>query len=161
ITWMSIGSSRRRLTPIPPLLTGLRPPRFSASAGERWRSPLWFSGEATPLPSATPTLNRPFHSRQHCPFSNRPPRHPATDSEQRPVQEPEGVNVVRAVRIAIAVLIAFTLATLWADRIMHGEERKIVAQDAIPSEIGKPQIGMTNQRLFELQLEAEEKRREK
>ncbi len=79
------------------------------------------------------------------------------------VQEPEGLPTVRAVVIAVIFLVIFFLATLWSVRILHSEERRLgPAQELIPSprEIGKPEIGMVNQRLFELQLDAKKKRDE-
>lgn len=80
-------------------------------------------------------------------------------SEPPVVQQAEGVRIKTAVAVAVAFLIIFTLAVLWAVRIMHGEElRGGPRADPVPGEIGKPQIGMVNQRLFELQLDAKEKR---
>lgn len=77
------------------------------------------------------------------------------------VQQPEGLATVRAVIIAIAFLVIFTLATLWAVGMMRWEEKQTGPRaDLVPPEIGQPEIGMVNQRLFELQLEAKRKREE-
>jgi hypothetical protein len=86
------------------------------------------------------------------------------DSREHPeVQEPEGLPTVRAVVIGLIFLVIFALATFWSVQILRTEERKIgVAEQTIPTpqEIGKPQIGIVNQRLFDLQLEAKRKRDE-
>ena len=85
-------------------------------------------------------------------------------SQEHPeVQEPEGLPAVRLVAIGFIFLVIFSFATFWSVRILRSEEEKIgVSEEAIPKppEIGKPQIGIVNQRLFELQLEAKQKRDE-
>jgi hypothetical protein len=84
-------------------------------------------------------------------------------SQEHPeVQQPEGVATVKAVVVAIICLVVFFFATLWSVRIFEGEERKIAPQGTIspPKEIGNPQMGLVNQRLFELQREAGQKRTE-
>ena len=83
-------------------------------------------------------------------------------SEHPVVQEPEGVATVKAVVVGIIFLVIFFFATLWSVRIFQSEERTIAPQGTIspPKEIGDPQIGIVNQRLFELQREAEQKRTE-
>jgi len=88
--------------------------------------------------------------------THRPP------SEHPVVQEPEGVATVKAVVVGIIFLVIFFFATLWSVRIFQSEERTIAPQGTIspPKEIGDPQIGIVNQRLFELQREAEQKRTE-
>ncbi len=81
--------------------------------------------------------------------------------DERPVvQESDLIPAKRAVLIAVIFLFLFTVATLWAFSLLRTEEGKLDPQPVIPSprQIGKPQIGMVNQRLFELQLEAKEKR---
>jgi len=81
--------------------------------------------------------------------------------EQPVVQEPEGMATKRPVLVAVVCLVIFTLATLWAVAIMCGEERPLAARaDLTTMEIGKPEIGIVNQRLFLLQLDAKEKREE-
>jgi len=81
--------------------------------------------------------------------------------EQPVVQEPEGMATKRPVLVAVVCLVIFTLATLWAVAMMRGEERQLAARaDLTTMEIGKPEIGMVNQRLFLLQLDAKEKREE-
>jgi hypothetical protein len=81
--------------------------------------------------------------------------------EQPVVQEPEGMATKRPVLVAVVCLVIFTLATLWAVAIMRGEERPLAARaDLTTMEIGKPEIGIVNQRLFLLQLDAKEKREE-
>ncbi len=89
-----------------------------------------------------------------------PTQQPA--SERPEAQEPEGLASVRAVVIAIVFLVIFFFATLWSVEIFQGEERRIAPQGTIPipREIGKPEIGIVNQRLFELQREAKQKRNE-
>jgi len=83
-------------------------------------------------------------------------------SEPPVVQEPEGVATVKAVVVGIICLVIFFFATLWSVRIFQSEERTIAPQGTIspPREIGNPQIGIVNQRLFDLQREAEQKRTE-
>lgn len=79
--------------------------------------------------------------------------------EQPVVQEPERLATKRVVLVAVIFLVIFTLATLWAVAMMRGEERRAEPQVIrAPLEVGKPEIGMVNQRLFELQLDAREKR---
>jgi len=81
--------------------------------------------------------------------------------EQPVVQEPEGMATKRPVLVAVVCLVIFTLATLWAVAIMRGEKRPLAARaDLTTMEIGKPEIGIVNQRLFLLQLDAKEKREE-
>ena len=81
--------------------------------------------------------------------------------EQPVVQEPEGMATKGPVLVAVVCLVIFTLATLWAVAIMRGEERPLAARaDLTTMEIGKPEIGIVNQRLFLLQLDAKEKREE-
>ena|ERR1700694_3243756 len=78
-----------------------------------------------------------------------------------PVQEPEAVATKRAVRVAILFLLVFTAATLWSIAIMNrGRDLEPQADIPSPREIGKPEIGMVNQRLFELQLDAKQQRDE-
>jgi hypothetical protein len=81
-------------------------------------------------------------------------------SEQPVLQEPEGLSTGRAVATAIVFGVVFFFAVLWSVRMFKTEERALAPQGTItvPGEIGKPEIGIVNQRLFELQLEAEEKR---
>ncbi len=81
-------------------------------------------------------------------------------SERPVLQEPEGLSTGRAVAIAIVFLVASFFAVLWSVRLFKTEERALAPQgtNTVPEEIGKPQIGIVNQRLFELQLEAEEKK---
>ena len=83
-------------------------------------------------------------------------------SEYPVMQEPEGVATGKAVVVGIIFLVIFFFATLWSVRIFQSEERTIAPQGTIspPKEIGDPQIGIVNQRLFELQREAEQKRTE-
>ncbi len=77
------------------------------------------------------------------------------------VQEPERLATKKAVLVAVIFLVVFTLATLSAVAIMRGEERQVAPRaDPVPPEIGKPEIGIVNQRLFELQLEAKVKKEE-
>jgi hypothetical protein len=82
-------------------------------------------------------------------------------SERPVVQEPEAVATNRAVRVAILFLLVFAVATLWSVAIMN-KGRDLDAQEVIPSprEVGKPEIGMVNQRLFELQLDGKQQRDE-
>jgi hypothetical protein len=81
--------------------------------------------------------------------------------EQPVVQEPEGMATKRPVLVAVVFLVIFTLATLWAVAMMRGEERQVAPRaDLTTAEIGKPEIGIVNQRLFLLQLDAKEKREE-
>jgi len=81
-------------------------------------------------------------------------------AEEHPRQEPESVDVPRAVLIAIIALAIFALAVFEADRILHQETKTLAGPAPIPGEIGQPEIGMVNQRLFQLQREAEELRAE-
>lgn len=83
-------------------------------------------------------------------------------SERPPVQEPEGLSSRRAVAIAIFFGVLFFFAVLWSVRIFKTEERVLAPQGTItvPAEIGKSEIGIVNQRLFELQLEAQQKKNE-
>ena len=83
-------------------------------------------------------------------------------SERPQLQEPEGVSSRRAVTIAVSFLVVFFFAVLWSVRIFKTEEHALAPQGTItvPAEIGKSQIGIVNQRLFELQLEAEQKKNE-
>jgi hypothetical protein len=78
----------------------------------------------------------------------------------RPVQEPERLASKRLVLVAVVFFLIFILATLGAVAIWRKEERRLEPQAVIPSpqEIGKPEIGMVNQRLFELQLDAKQLR---
>lgn len=80
--------------------------------------------------------------------------------EEHPRQEAEKVNTRRAVLIAVVALAIFALAVYEADRILHQETKALAGSAPIPSEVGQPEIGMVNQRLFELQREAEELRAE-
>src|SRR5262245_44745542 len=81
-------------------------------------------------------------------------------AEQHPLQEPDRVDTRRAVLIAAIALGIFTLAVYEADRILHQETRALSPAAPIPDEVGDLEIGMVNQRLFELQREAEELRAE-
>jgi hypothetical protein len=77
------------------------------------------------------------------------------------VQEPEAVATKRAVRVAILFLLVFAVATIWSVAIMNkGRDLEPQADIPSPQEIGKPEIGMVNQRLFELQLDAKQQRDE-
>jgi hypothetical protein len=63
--------------------------------------------------------------------------------------------------IAVCFLLIFFVATLWSVKISRREEQKIGPRPELiptPREIGKPEIGMVNQRLFEHQLDAKHKR---
>src|SRR5262249_40576780 len=81
--------------------------------------------------------------------------------DQPVVQEPEGLATKRALLVAVLFLVIFTLATLWAVAMMRGEERQVAPRaDPVPPEVGKPQIGIVNQRLFHQQLDAKQKRNE-
>jgi len=83
-------------------------------------------------------------------------------SERPLVQEPEGLSTRRVAAIAIFFAVLFFFAVLWSVRIFKTEERALAPQGTItvPAEIGKSEIGIVNQRLFELQLEAQQKKNE-
>ena len=85
------------------------------------------------------------------------------DLSGRPkVQEPERLPMRKLVAVAVVALIVFTAATLWSIQILHRESGMTEPQHAlpIPREIGRAEIGIVDQRLFELQLEAQHKRQE-
>jgi len=85
------------------------------------------------------------------------------DSSGRPkAQEPELLPMRKLIAVAVVASIVFTVATLWSIQILHREGGMTEPQQSLPtpSEIGRAEIGIVEQRLFELQLEAQRKRQE-
>jgi hypothetical protein len=85
------------------------------------------------------------------------------DSSGRPTaQEPELLPMRKLIAVAAIAFIVFFGATLWSIEILHGEGGMTEPLESlpIPVEIGRPEIGIVEQRLFELQLEAQHKRQE-
>jgi hypothetical protein len=68
----------------------------------------------------------------------------------------------KLIAVAAIAFIVFFGATLWSIEILHGEGGMTEPLESlpIPVEIGRPEIGIVEQRLFELQLEAQHKRQE-
>jgi hypothetical protein len=85
------------------------------------------------------------------------------DLSGRPkAQEPELLPMRKLVAVAVVAGIVFAAATLWSIQILHREAGMTEPQQSlpIPREIGRAEIGIVEQRLFELQLEAQHKRQE-
>jgi hypothetical protein len=77
-------------------------------------------------------------------------------------QDPDRLPTKKLVAVALVALLIFAVSVLWADDILGIETRKLLPSGPAPapSEVGKSQVGMVNQLLFELQTEAENKREE-
>jgi hypothetical protein len=66
----------------------------------------------------------------------------------------------KVIAVALVALLIFGLSVLWADDILGLQTRRLLPSGPAPApgEVGKPQVGMVNQLLFELQTEAANKR---
>ena len=71
-------------------------------------------------------------------------------------QEPEQFYGPRIVLIGIITLVIFALAVVWSTRIMSSRVRdnEPTGKPTLPSEIGKPEIGIVDQVPFEQAHEA-------
>jgi len=76
--------------------------------------------------------------------------------------DPERLPTKKVVAVAVIALLIFGLSVLWADDILGLQTRRLLPSGPAPapSEVGKRQVGMVNQLLFELQTEAANKREE-
>ncbi len=77
-------------------------------------------------------------------------------------QDPERLPTKKMIAVALVALLIFSLSVLWADDILGIQTRRLLPSGPAPapSEVGKSQVGMVNQLLFELQTEAANKREE-
>jgi hypothetical protein len=75
-------------------------------------------------------------------------------------QDPERLPMKKVIAVALVALLIFGLSVLWADDILGLQTRRLLPSGPAPApgEVGKPQVGMVNQLLFELQTEAANKR---
>jgi hypothetical protein len=75
-------------------------------------------------------------------------------------QDPERLPMKKVVSVALIAFLIFGLSVLWADDILGLQTRRLLPSGPAPapSEVGKRQVGMVNQLLFELQTEAANKR---
>lgn len=97
---------------------------------------------------------------QHAPLA---PDHPHTSAPTG--QEPEHIDMARSVGILSASLFAFFIVVAWATVILHFDLAKFREGRApsnsiqnlgdIPPEIGRAEIGIVNQKPFELDQRAE------
>ena len=74
-------------------------------------------------------------------------------------RDPEHLPIGKVLAVAAIAAVIFLLSVLWAERTLRAENRTIEPA-TIPPEVGRSQIGMVNQRLFELHEEAIKKRAE-
>jgi len=73
--------------------------------------------------------------------------------------DPERLPIGKILAVATIAAVVFGLSVLWAERTLRAESRT-TEPALIPPEVGRSQIGMVNQRLFELHQEAIKKRAE-
>ncbi len=76
--------------------------------------------------------------------------------------DPERLPTKKVVAVALGALVIFGLSVLWADDILGLQTRRLLpgGPAPAPSEVGKRQVGMVNQLLFELQTDAASQREE-
>jgi hypothetical protein len=77
-------------------------------------------------------------------------------------QDPERLPMKKVVAVALGAFLIFGLSVLWADDILGLQTKRLLPDGPAPapSQVGKSQVGMVNQLLFELQTEAANKREE-
>src|SRR5262249_10530930 len=76
--------------------------------------------------------------------------------------DPERLPMGKVLGVAVIGAIVFGVSVLWAERVLRREDQSVAPAESarIPPEVGRSQIGMVNQRLFELEAEALRKRQE-
>jgi hypothetical protein len=75
-----------------------------------------------------------------------------TQNANPPGHESEdAIDYKKVIMVGVISLIAFTLGTVWAVGILHHETEKAHATTGVPREpeLGKPEIGIVDQVLFE------------
>jgi len=91
-------------------------------------------------------------------------RGPSTVKSVEPTEpgDPEHLPIRKVLAVAAIGAAVFALSVLWADRVLRRESQSVAPAERarIPPEVGRSQIGMVNQRLFELEEEAPKKRQE-
>jgi len=91
-------------------------------------------------------------------------RGPSTVEALEPLkpQEPDRLPAGKILAVALASAVIFVLSVLWVHRVLRDESHAIApaGPTQIPPEVGQNQIGMVNQRLFQLQDEGLKKRQE-
>jgi hypothetical protein len=82
--------------------------------------------------------------------------------EPTKAQDPDRLPTKKVIAVALVALSIFGLSVLWADDILGLETRKLLPNGPAPapSQVGKREVGMVNQLLFELQTDAAIKREE-
>lgn len=82
----------------------------------------------------------------------------STGEMQRPGPQPEGIATARVVTIALAALVVFALAVLAVWFVLrHRVGRLRTAGGEIPAALGRPEIGLVNQRPFPVEDRASRK----
>lgn len=91
---------------------------------------------------------------------SKTPSHP--ESAERPRQMPDSVPIAKSVLVAIVALAIFAVGVFFSNQMLSRETKGLLPSGPAPapSKIGQRQIGIVNQRLFELQLENEDLRGE-
>jgi hypothetical protein len=77
---------------------------------------------------------------------------PNTQNEHPPGHESEdAIDYKKVIAVGVISLIAFALGTVWAVGILHHETDKAHAATGVPRapDLGKPEIGIVDQVLFE------------
>nr|UXE45701.1 hypothetical protein Hi04_10k_c5202_00010 [uncultured bacterium] len=73
------------------------------------------------------------------------------------IQEPENIQMGRSVAILIGSLLAFAAVVVWATIIMQNTAREVLPNGWLPppEQVGRAEIGMVNQKMFELDQRVE------
>ena len=89
------------------------------------------------------------------------PRTPETPPLTHPPEE-ERLPFGALAAVTLGALVLFTGAVFWARGILHDETRAALPHGEAPAtQVGRPEIGIVDQNLFELEGRAEHLRREK
>ena len=76
-----------------------------------------------------------------------------TESAHPPGHESEdAIDYTKVILVGVISLVAFALGTVWAVKILHHETEKVHAATGVPrtpAALGKPEIGIVDQVLFE------------
>jgi hypothetical protein len=80
-------------------------------------------------------------SHSHGTHNEHPPGHESEDA----------IDYTKVIAVGVISLIAFALGTVWAVGILHHETEKAHAATGVPRapDLGKPEIGIVDQVLFE------------
>jgi hypothetical protein len=72
-------------------------------------------------------------------------------------QEPEGINMGQSMAILVGSLLAFAAVVVWATLLMNHDVNKIMPNGwpEAPPEVGRAEVGMVNQKIFELDRRVE------